>query len=125
LSVVVDTSVLIDYLRGIDLAVSCLRGHREKGPTHASEMSRLDVLAGMRPNEEEKTRILFTTLTWHPVTELVVEVAGDLGRACLPRRRGIDAADLAIAATAKILRADLLTLNVKHFPMFEGLTAAY
>jgi hypothetical protein len=30
-----------------------------------------------------------------------------------------------IAATAKELGADLVTLNVKHFPMFPGLRAPY
>ncbi len=38
---------------------------------------------------------------------------------------GIDDADYLIAATANILDAPLLTTNVRHFPMFEGLTRPY
>jgi predicted nucleic acid-binding protein len=42
-----------------------------------------------------------------------------------PGNRGIDTADLAIAATAMALDVRLLTRNVKHFPMFAGLAAPY
>jgi hypothetical protein len=34
---------------------------------------------------------------------------------------GIDDADYLIAATALLLEADLLTTNVRHFPMLPGL----
>lgn len=79
----------------------------------------------MRPAEEDRTRALLSTLAWHPVDESIAEEAGRLGRIWLPKRRGIAAADLAIAATAKILDADLLTLNVRHFPMFPNLKRPY
>jgi predicted nucleic acid-binding protein len=38
---------------------------------------------------------------------------------------GIDDADYLIAATALLLDAELLTTNVRHFPMLEGLSPAY
>lgn len=37
----------------------------------------------------------------------------------------MDTADLVIVATAIDLGAELLTVNVKHFPMFDGLVAPY
>ncbi len=37
----------------------------------------------------------------------------------------IGALDYLIAATASALRTDLLTTNVRHFPMFEGPEAPY
>ena len=43
----------------------------------------------------------------------------------LPSHRGIDSADLAIAATAAGLEARLLTRNVRHFPMFPDLRSPY
>jgi predicted nucleic acid-binding protein len=124
-SVLVDTSVLIDVLRGEVAAADLLRDARAVGPLHASEVTRLEVLAGMRAQEEVATRALLAVLTWHPLDEEVADKAGDLGRTWLPGNRGIDAADLAIAATAVILDAQLFTKNVKHFPMFEGLSAPY
>nr|WP_246286160.1 PIN domain-containing protein [Microbacterium pseudoresistens] len=121
----VDTSVLIDVLRGEAAAAEVLRDARMDGPLHASEVTRLEVLAGMRTAEETRTRALLEILDWRPLDAQVAEVAGELGRRWLPGNRGIDAADLAIAATAVLLDAPLLTRNVKHFPMFAGLSAPY
>ncbi len=125
MSVLADTSILIDLLRGERAAAEVLRDAREGGPLQASEVTRLEVLAGMRAREEEATRALFSAFVWHPVGELVAEAAGNLGREWLPRNRGIDSADLAIAATALELGIPLLTRNVKHFPMFAALASPY
>jgi len=38
---------------------------------------------------------------------------------------GIDVVDRVIAATAELQAAELLTLNVKHFPMVRGLKPAF
>lgn len=125
MTVLVDTSVLIDVLRGEVAAATVLRDVRAAGPLHASEVTRLEVLAGMRDPEEVATRALLAVLIWHPVDEKVAEIAGELGRRWLPGNRGIDSADLAIAATAVLLDARPLTRNVKRFPMFSGLSAPY
>lgn len=125
MTVLVDTSILIDYLRGHQGAADLLHGEREVQPLHASEITRLEVLAGMRPAEERSTHSLLSTFRWHSVDEKVSEKAGELGRAWLPSHRGVDGADLAIAATAVLLSARLLTLNVRHFPMFADLTRPY
>ncbi|GAB3610117.1 type II toxin-antitoxin system VapC family toxin [Humibacter ginsengiterrae] len=125
MTVVVDTSVLIDVLRGDREAVRVLRESREAGVLHSSEIVKLEVLAGMRPSEEAATRRLLGAVTWHALDEEVAEIAGELGRKWLPRNRGIDSADLAIAATTIALDAQLLTRNVKHFPMFADLSTPY
>jgi predicted nucleic acid-binding protein len=38
---------------------------------------------------------------------------------------GIDVVDYVIAATAEELGAELMTLNVRHFPMFAALRPAF
>lgn len=121
----VDTSVLIDYLRGQGRARELLHDERAAGALNASEITRLEVLAGMRQAEEDRTRLLLSSLVWHPVDTQVAEQAGALGRTWLPTHRAIDGADLAIAATAILLGARLLTLNVRHFPMFPDLRRPY
>ncbi len=125
MTVLVDTSILIDYLRGHRHAAVLLERERGFGVLHASEMTRLEILAGMRSHEEAQTRSLLSALVWHPVDEDVAERAGALGREWLPSHHSIDGADLAIAATAIRLEAKLLTLNVKHFPMFADLQQPY
>jgi predicted nucleic acid-binding protein len=122
---VVDTSIIIDVLRGESAATDLLHHLLDAGPLHSSEVVRLEVLAGMRPRETRATRALLGVFTWHPLDENIAEIAGELGRRWLPGNRGIDSADLAVAATAIALDGRLVTRNVKHFPMFEGLTAPY
>ncbi len=123
--VLVDTSVLIDYLRGHSGAAEILEGKRKDAPLHASEITRLEVLAGMRGNEEGATRSLLSTFIWHSVDSSIAERAGELGRMWLPSHHSIDSADLAIAATAIAVDCKLLTCNVKHFPMFADLRRPY
>jgi predicted nucleic acid-binding protein len=121
----VDTSVLIDYLRGHRRAAVVLEDRRAAGPLHASEITRLEVLAGMRAGEERATRSLLSALIWHPVDSQVAEEAGALGRQWLPGHHTIDSADLAIAASVQLTGLPLLTRNVRHFPMFPGLNPPY
>ena len=117
--------MLVDYLRGHPAAVSVLEKERSTGVLHASEITRLELLVGMRSKEEERTRSLLSALYWHPVDEDVAERAGALGREWLPSHSGIDSADLAIAATALLAGLRLLTMNVRHFPMFGDLRPPY
>ena len=125
MTVLVDTSVLIDHLRGHQGAADLLERERAAAPLHASEITRLEILAGMRKAEEDGTRLLLSALVWHPVDAEVAEEAGALGRRWLPSHHTIDGADLAIAATAIRIGARLLTRNVRHFPMFTDLHEPY
>lgn len=126
MTTVIDTCVLIDVLRHRREAFDLVRTERlSGGRLHANEVTRLEVLAGMRPSEEWETRELLSTVIWHDLDREIAELAAEVGRQWLPRNRGIDAADLAIAATTVKLGARLLTVNVKRFPMFEGLEAPY
>lgn len=125
MTALVDTSVLVDYLRGHAGAAEVLERERASAPLHASEITRVELLIGMRDDEADRTRSLLGTLRWHPVDAEVAEEAGALGRRWLRANRGIDTADLAIAATALRRGARLLTCNVKHFPMFADLRPPY
>jgi predicted nucleic acid-binding protein len=125
MTALVDTSVLIDYLRGHPGAGEVLEAERAVAPLYASEITRLEILSGMRPHEEGGTRALLNTLVWHPVDTEVAEEAGALGRQWLASHHTIDSADLAIAATAIRNGSRLLTRNVRHFPMFADLRSPY
>ncbi len=125
MSALIDTSILIDYLRGHQAAAGLLERERAEAALHASEITRLEILAGMRPIEEPVTQSLLSTLLWHPVDAHVAEEAGALGRQWLASHHSIDGADLAIAATASLNQLRLLTRNVRHFPMFDGLRSPY
>ena len=124
---VLDTSILIDHLRGrpkaavevIPLAIA--RGDE----LWSSYVVRAELLAGMRTVEEAATRELMRLITWVDVDESMSEAAGALGRRFLSSHPGIEIADLIVAALVQHLDAELKTANVKHFPMFKGLKAPY
>jgi predicted nucleic acid-binding protein len=123
LSVVLDTSILVDHLRVSAPATAYLAG-LESRPA-CSEISRIEVLQGLRAAEKRAASRLFALIEWVPVTEAIARQAGELGREWRRSHPGIGVADLAIAATAVQLDASLATRNLKHFPMFEGLRAPY
>jgi predicted nucleic acid-binding protein len=55
----------------------------------------------------------------------VSRTAGLLARKHRTTYSGIDDVDYLIAATALVLDAELLTTNVRHFPMLAGLRSPY
>lgn len=123
MSILCDTTVIIDILRGIAPAVAWARALNERPA--CSEVTRVEVLRGMRTQERRATERLFGTITWIPIDEIIARRAGELGRAWRRGHQGIATADLIIAATAEELQLELATLNVRHFPMVAGLAPPY
>lgn len=126
MTVVVDTSVLIQVLRGDERAQTLLEFAIGNGDrVTASVLSRVEVLAGMRPAEAHDTQRLFESLDWIDVDSGLADRAGELAGSYLRSYPGIDPVDYVIAATAERLGAVLWTHNIKHFPMFPGLQKPY
>ncbi len=123
MSIVFDTSILIDILRADPAALDYVRGVPEV-PT-CSEVTRIEVVRGLRSAERTSAERLFQAIRWVPLDEPLARRAGELGRRWNRHRPGISLADLVIAATAEHVEADLATTNVRHFPMFEGLQRPY
>ncbi len=123
MSVLLDTSIVIDVLRGFPSATEYASG-LDVAPT-CSEITRVEVLRGVRSPERSTVERLFRTLRWVGLDEALARHAGELGRRWRRSHPGISTSDLVIAATAEELGLELATLNVRHFPMFEGLQAPY
>jgi predicted nucleic acid-binding protein len=121
--VLLDTSILIDFLRGRAEAVRFVDSLA--AVPISSEICRVELLQGLRQGEEHAADELTAAIEWVPVVQPIAALAGDLGRRWRPSRSGIDAADLVIAATAQLTSSTLATLNIRHFPMFEGLRSPY
>lgn len=121
-----DTTVAIDHLRGDRRATQLLeRLTDEREPLLASELTRFELLSGMRPDELNPTELFMGALTWVPVDEVIARLAGSMAAEYRKAHSGIDAIDYLIAATATVLGAELVTTNVRHFPMISGLRPPY
>lgn len=118
-----DTAVAIDYLRDYRPAVEVVEAGSDW--LGASEITRFEIMVGLHADEEEAAETFFSELGWVPVGEPISRRAAALARHYRPAHSGIEDADYLIAATALELDAELLTTNVRHFPMLPGLRPAY
>jgi len=120
-----DSTVLIAHLRGVPAATELVRQAVGDHTAACSVLSRIEIEGGMRSPERAAVARLFTTFSLEPVTDAIARRAGEYLRYHRRSHPGIDVVDYVIAATAEILDAELLTLNVKHFPMRLGLKPAF
>jgi len=121
---VLDTSILIAHLRGDERATRLLL----EIPTAdrvASVLARIEVEGGMRSDERRPVASLFAVIRLLPVTDQIARRAGEFLRSYRRSHSGIDLVDYCVAATAELHGAKLVTLNVKHFPMFPDLVPPY
>lgn len=123
MSVLLDTSIIVDLLRGKPAAVNYVQGRKER--PHLSVVSIAELRAGQRSTDEAR-RIdgIITTYALHDVTPEIAERAGSFLK-LYRRSHRLDMADVLIAATAAEHGLQLATLNLKHFPMFPHLEAPY
>lgn len=123
MSVLLDTSVVIDVLRADPAATAYVKS-LDSVPT-CSELTRVEVMRGLRSGQRSPADSLFRTLDWAILDETIARRAGELGRKYRRSHQGLSSVDLVIAATAQESGLDLATMNVKHFPMFEDLGRPY
>lgn len=122
----VHTTVLIDHLRGDERAARLLSQLLEgEDRVWAAVPTRTEVLAGIRPKERKQMSELFGLLSWVDIDSAIADDAGELARAYHRSHPGIDTTDYLIAAATRSIGARLLTLNVRHYPMFTDLQPAY
>jgi predicted nucleic acid-binding protein len=120
--ILVDTDVLIANLRGIDAARAWLRDTRmQAGRLAVSVVTNAEILGGIRSPERREVTLLLNSLRPLPVTDMIAHRAGDLRRRYRRSHCAIGLVDYLIAATALAHGLELVTLNIKHFPMFADL----
>ena len=121
--ILVDTDVLVDYLRGRAGAVAFVKAQAER--VILSSIVVAELYAGVLGDQERDALDELVSLF------RVVPVTGELARAGglykrdYAKSHGVGLADAILAATAQAENADLATLNVRHYPMCKGLKPAY
>ncbi|HEV2087996.1 MAG TPA: type II toxin-antitoxin system VapC family toxin [Cryptosporangiaceae bacterium] len=112
-----DSTVLIDYLRGRD-AVSRVRAMRSTGEVPCTSAINVEeIVRGLRSAERRAAEELFAGLHVLPVGEPEAWLAGTWRRQFAARGVTLWQADCLVAATAHTAGAVLATGNPKDFPM--------
>lgn len=119
-AVLLDTTVLIDVLRGREQAIARVRALREAGDSlHTSAINVEEIARGLRPSEHEAAHRLLSGLRVAALGKAEAWQAGEWRREHAARGRTLAQADCLIASTASSIGARLATGNPKDFPMAE------
>lgn len=119
-AVLLDTTVLIDILRGRPAATARLARLRADADTpYVCAVNVEEVTRGLRPDEEAPASRLFEGLHLAPLGLAEGRRAGRWRRELASSGLSLSQADCLIAAAAAGIRARLATGNPKDFPMTE------
>jgi predicted nucleic acid-binding protein len=119
----IDTHVLIDYLREYPEAISYLEGQQES--LLISVVTVAELYAGVREGEEQLRLERFLRAFEIVSLDLALAVQGGLYRRDYSKSHKVGLADALIAATASHRQIPLVTLNRKHFPMLQNVVTPY
>lgn len=122
-TLLIDTDVLVDYLREFAPAVEYLESLEDDLCTSSIVVAEL--YGGVREGKERQAlESLLSVFEIMPIEADLAERGGLLRRDYAPKH-GTGLADALIAATAQQRGAELVTLNAKHFPMLQNIVVPY
>lgn len=110
----VDSDIVIWYLKGREKEEKLLAELSKKGDLFFSVVTITEVRAGLTKGAEEVIKELKNIFTPLAITPGAAELAG-----AFKQKYRLDIADMFIAATAVDSNLTLVTYNKKHFPMPE------
>lgn len=113
----IDSDVLVDYLRNQPQAVLFIEKHHAK--SYISSISVAELYAGVRDGSE-RTRLDHFITSFNVISiNCDIAVQGGLIRNKFKSSNGISLPDALTAATAQYYSKTLVTLNKKHYPMLN------
>ena len=113
----IDTDVIIDYLRDYTPAVQYLE--KLSNPLQLSAITVAELYAGIRDKGEQKViENFFGAFEIIPIDNVIAQTGGLL-RKKYGKSHGTGLADALIAATAIHQESNLSTLNIRHYPMMK------
>ncbi|GMR09986.1 MAG: type II toxin-antitoxin system VapC family toxin [Anaerolineae bacterium] len=119
----IDTDVLVEYLRGSDRAAEFLE--QLEGELLISAITLAELFSGARGSDEldalDQFMLAFEVV---PVDEPLARAGGRL-RQEYHASHGVGLADALIAASATSRGAELVTFNRRHYPMVHDLMVPY
>lgn len=117
ISCLLDTDIVIDFLRGRVYALKLLEDWSGKGLLAISTLTHLEIFQGMRSGEAEATGAFLDGLTSVSVDVSIARRAGKILGELRSKGISVGMTDSVIAATALQFGVPLLTNNVQHYPV--------
>ena len=122
-ALLLDTDVLIDYLRGQAEAVAFLK--QADQALQVSSVTVAELYVGVREGREREVLDRFIALLEVVDLNSAIAVRAGLWRRDYGKSHGTGLMDALIAATAQHADSTLVTLNAKHFPMLKEVLVPY
>lgn len=112
-----DTTALIDFLRGRKEVAALLEVLQEKAPLAACPVTVAEVFAGTREKDAPRVNEFLSTLVYYPISYSAARLAGSLRYDYARKGITLSLADTLIAAVALENGLAVVTANTDHFPM--------
>ena len=120
-TVVLDTDILIDHLRGFTKAKIFLALYDEQSISGIiSTLTVMELLSGKSASEDIKRIKIEKLLSLFKAVDVTFSIAEKAGE--LRRKYATNPIDSIIAATALSSNLKLVTCNISHYQIIEGLT---
>ena len=121
MKLVLDTSIIIDYLRGGNLWETVLTKVNKETIFYVPTIVIYELFSGESTRNTKTVDKINIFLKYFERIELTEQIATDAGQLYRDGKRKVGVADYIIAASALSIRASVLTLNTKHFQQIPGL----
>ena len=118
-----DTDVVIDYLRDQADAVQYLENRPEE--LFISSIAVAELYSGVRDESEREALEIFLKAFEIVPVDREIAIKGGTYRRDYMKSHNTGLADALIAATADVHQAKLVTLNRRHFPMLKEIITPY
>ncbi len=113
----IDSDIIIEILRGnkgINSSFNEIKSHNPN--IYYSPVSKAEIFAGAFEKEIDDIKIFFNQMLCLDITAAIGEKAGNFLNS-FNKSHNIGLGDALIAATAILYGLDLITQNIKHYPM--------
>lgn len=122
MKLVIDTSILIDYLRGGEKWEEIIKQVKDEGEFFLPTIVIFELFSGQSTNDPEIVKKIMDIIRFCQKVDLSEEIAKRAGQIYRDVTKTIDVPDYIIAATALEIGATVITINKKHFQQIPKLS---
>ncbi len=121
-SILVDTSIFIDYYRKVNKNTTKLINLIQKYNLITSVITKLELSVGISNQSQQKFwDDIFASLTILPLNEKEIDIASEIIKHLRKQNKLIELPDILIASTAISNDLKIATLNIKDFLRIPGI----